>query len=271
MKGIFGKLIKLKQRLKANAGKGFTLVELLAAIAILSLIVFPTMQAFVIATKYNSKARTELQATIVANAVLESARVNTIEKIYQECDGDYSGSFDLIAGNLKSGKIVNFLDDSDAYRGYLVSYDAANSKYVSVSTSENYASGDFKNIDKFDLVQDTVTYTKNDLTNEISPTATACYSYIFKGITQSNSKYDAIMILEEAPYQNIEVSDSGGNSVTYTEQDVDGVFSASTQKFNITVYVYKKGYNPVDKKASSLDDNCLVKLTGSKLDNVKEQ
>jgi prepilin-type N-terminal cleavage/methylation domain-containing protein len=239
MKSLLNKVSKLRQRLKANSGKGFTLIELLVAIVILSLVVFPTMQVFITATKTNSKSRTELQATITANSVLESAKAFSIRVFHEQCNGNIS-SFGLLAGKTENGATKSFAE-SGGSAGTLV-----------LDTDNTY-----KIVTGQTFVADTL-----DVKSE--------YSYAINGIVQSNNTYDAVVVLKEAEYQDVDLkSTADGTASTYKETDVNGTYSNYNKKFDITVYVYKHASTPVYVGASSLDDNCLVKITGNKLDNAQ--
>lgn len=59
--------------------KGFSLVELLIAVAILSIIVVPVLTAFISATKANTKARRKLEATTAAQNVMENIKAVGVE------------------------------------------------------------------------------------------------------------------------------------------------------------------------------------------------
>ena len=75
-----------KQSLKSGGqlnNKGFSLIELLIAIVILSIIVVPLLHSFVTAAKTNSKARNTMHATAVAENVLEEFEAYSIEEMAQ--------------------------------------------------------------------------------------------------------------------------------------------------------------------------------------------
>ncbi|MDD3138993.1 MAG: type II secretion system protein [Lachnospiraceae bacterium] len=64
--------------MKKCNNKGFTLVELLVAIAILAIIVGPLLHGFVTATKVNSKAKKQLEENTVAQNVMEELKAAKI-------------------------------------------------------------------------------------------------------------------------------------------------------------------------------------------------
>lgn len=61
--------------------KGFSLVELLIAVAILAIIVIPTMKLFVTSAKFNFKSRKSLRTTTIAQDIMEGLRAYNIDEI----------------------------------------------------------------------------------------------------------------------------------------------------------------------------------------------
>jgi type II secretory pathway pseudopilin PulG len=224
------------------------LVELLVAIAVLALVVFPTMEVFITATKTNSKSRTELQATITANSVMEGVESINISDVHSQCNGDLK-SFSIVAGRTQNGVTKSFAD-SGGTAGTLTQDSSGNYQIVTGQT----------------FVPDTLS-TKST------------YSYAINGIWQSNNSYDAVVILEESDYNDLDAdgkdtgvkikSSADSAAATFTESSVSATYSSYTKMFNITVYVYKHEDTPVYVGTSSLEDNCLVKLTGNKRDQAK--
>ena len=65
-------------RLQSN--KGFTLVEVLVAILVLSIILVPLLSAFVVSANTNAKARRTLRATTLAQNVMEELKAYSLEE-----------------------------------------------------------------------------------------------------------------------------------------------------------------------------------------------
>ena len=66
--------------------EGFSLVELLIAIVILSIIVVPLLHSFVTSARTNAKSRTTMHATAIAEDVMEMFEAHSLEEmsdIYQ--------------------------------------------------------------------------------------------------------------------------------------------------------------------------------------------
>lgn len=231
--------IRRREKMKAKGNQGFTLVELLVAIVILSLVVVPTMTVFITATKSNSKARTELQATITANSVLESAKAFSLYVFDQQCNTIYTSSnaskFALIAGTTTDSFV------SSAYGGTVGTVVFDGTKVDSVEKRDS-----------------TTPFVERD----------SKYAYALNGIKQSSSTYDALIVFEEADYQDVEI-----NGSTFTEGDVGTVYAEYNKEYTITIYVYKhnKTGNPeYIGKDLAVDDGALVVITGSKIDPARK-
>lgn len=67
--------------MKTRKNKGFSLIEIVVAIAILGIIVLPLLNSFVTSSRVNAKARKKLRATEAAKNVLEDIRGYNIKEI----------------------------------------------------------------------------------------------------------------------------------------------------------------------------------------------
>lgn len=243
------------KKLRESSDKGFTLVELLVAIAILSIVVFPTMQVFITATKTNTRARTELQATITADSVLESAKSFSIYTFDNQCKKVYDSNgtdFKLLAGKVVGGSEQKFT--SAAYGGtvgvVIFESDGKTVKEVKKNTSEA-----FKSIDKF-------------LTGE-----TVRYAYAINGIKQSRQIFDAVVIFEHNDELKNDTTISGS---VYNSSDANSVASSNdavyNYEFKISVYVYKHAEVPeyVGKNLYDGASDAIALINGSKLDSASQ-
>lgn len=79
-----GKQMIRKDKKQGQQNKGFTLLEVLVAITILSIIVVPLLQAFVTSAGVNAKARREMNATSVAENVIEELKASTFDEVMKE-------------------------------------------------------------------------------------------------------------------------------------------------------------------------------------------
>ena len=102
--------MKMKDRIKKQSNKGFTLVEVLVAILILSIIVVPLLSAFVVSANTNAKARRTLRATTLAQNVLEELKAYSIETSAAQYNGTGSGNAVVSAADV-SYETVLHIDD----------------------------------------------------------------------------------------------------------------------------------------------------------------
>lgn len=75
--------IKFLKKVKLN-NAGMTLVELVVAIAILSVGIIPLLYAFVNATRYNAKGRELQQTTVLAHTIMENCKAYSKEEIDEQ-------------------------------------------------------------------------------------------------------------------------------------------------------------------------------------------
>lgn len=92
---------------KKRKHKGFTLVEVLVAAAILSLVVPPILSSFVAIARVNAKSRRKLSATTIANGVMESVKGFELSQVARQCDFPSDG-FYVIAGFTGTASEVSY-------------------------------------------------------------------------------------------------------------------------------------------------------------------
>lgn len=74
-----------KVRVKLN-NAGMTLVEIIVAIAVLSIAIIPLMYAFVNSMRHNARARELQQTTVLAHTVIESCKSDTMQEVLDKLD-----------------------------------------------------------------------------------------------------------------------------------------------------------------------------------------
>ena len=227
-----------KTRNGESRNRGFSLVELLVAIAVLSIVVLPTLKVFVTSTKTTSKSRTELQANISAQSVLESANAFSIYVFDTQCNKTYNdgnaSSFNLMAGTAGTSFV------SSSYGG-------------TVGTVV-FEEGKIKEVTK--------------AATGFRETAEQ-YAYAINGIDQSGNKFDAVVVFtKNADSDNREVSiGSGSVSASSAKSIANSSNAVFNLKYDVTVYIYKHADTPAYiGKDPAADSEVLVTLTGSKLD-----
>jgi len=94
-----------RERIKSS---GFTLVEVLIAVAILSIISIPIMQAFVSTAQVNGEARRRLAANTIAETLMESCKSLSLTRVAQQFD---------TANGSSTGITVITDSDGSAFKG----------------------------------------------------------------------------------------------------------------------------------------------------------
>lgn len=69
---------------KGKNNSGFTLVELLVAIAILAIVVAPLLHSFVTGARLNAKSKKIMDATTVAQNVMEDIKATSLEELFEK-------------------------------------------------------------------------------------------------------------------------------------------------------------------------------------------
>lgn len=90
---------------KPNRNAGFSLVELLIAVTILSIIVIPLMHLFLSSARLNVKSRQTLRATTVAQDIMEGLKAYDVDELQQQFnhpqDGFYVLDERMVQGGIK--------------------------------------------------------------------------------------------------------------------------------------------------------------------------
>lgn len=104
---------------KHNIGnKGMSLVEVIIAVALLTIVIIPVMRSFVYSARVNAKARTLQKATVAAQTIMENYKAYSVEDI---CQQFASGTFMVGSGtgvsycetvhDLTSGQHIYMIND----------------------------------------------------------------------------------------------------------------------------------------------------------------
>lgn len=129
-----------KRLLKSN--KGFTLVELVVAVAILVLVSLPFAVAFITATRINGTARNKERATTIATSEMEYLRSSDISSIFASAD-QLRGSPYTVPFTRSDGAGTITYDSS----GVLVSH---GEKYTTSGSANHMNSYTYTNVVKLD-------------------------------------------------------------------------------------------------------------------------
>ena len=101
---------------KKKRNRGFTLVEVLVAAAILSIMVTPILSSFVAIARVNAKSRRKLSATAIANSVMESVKGFELSDVSKQCN-DPSSGFHIIAGTIGGASEIVASGVAKSYAG----------------------------------------------------------------------------------------------------------------------------------------------------------
>jgi prepilin-type N-terminal cleavage/methylation domain-containing protein len=93
------------RKIKKKRNRGFTLVEVLVAAAILSIMVTPILSSFVAIARVNAKSRRKLSATAIANSVMESVKGFELSDVSKQFNNP-SGGFHIIAGTISGASEI---------------------------------------------------------------------------------------------------------------------------------------------------------------------
>lgn len=81
-----------KSKVRKSNNKGLTLIEVIVAVAVLSIAILPLLYSFVYTAKFNMKSREKQRATSAAQAIVEKYKAYSIDDIN---DGFTNGTFDV--------------------------------------------------------------------------------------------------------------------------------------------------------------------------------
>ena len=207
--------------------KGFSLVEVLVAAAILSLVVPPILSSFVAIARVNAKSRRKLSATTIANGVMESVKGFELSRVAKECDYQSAG-FYVIAGFTGTATEVDYNNPSGGTIG---------TKSVAVSGTE---------------------YTFNGQ-------ASGNYAFTFKGVSMDGTTYDVLLkYTKNTTNTNASVSvetTSGGTTtiVTKTTSEILGPLKVRVLTYyDVDIQVFQGG--------AGFNSKPLAHITGTKAD-----
>lgn len=155
--------------------EGFSLVELLIAIVILSIIVVPLLHSFVTSARTNAKSRTTMHATAIAEDVMEMFEAHSLE----EMADIYTNASPVGFTNLADK------DDSTGIWTYTIRDDSTTSgTYDAVIKVDPTPYSAINNVDRVDIQN--LAGNLNAVYSEAEDGALEAYSYFGGGIYDTN-------------------------------------------------------------------------------------
>ncbi len=223
---------------KEKNNKGFTLVEVLVACAILGIALAPILSSFVSVARVNMTSRKKMTANTIGESVMEATKAFELRDFAYQCyavqNPASKADFKIIAKDLVNNVAFN------GSAAEIVSGAAATGP-----RAEKDADGK-------------ITFT---------PSADKNYEFMIIGIPMGGTKYDAIVTYQyDAVKSEEEYTDADGHAGNV--QDKLGEFGIRSLKYyNLTVKVYKsEDGSPIERYNNYMTKSPLCRLTGTKAD-----
>jgi prepilin-type N-terminal cleavage/methylation domain-containing protein len=192
--------------MKKRHGHGFTLVEIIVAVAILGVITVPIMSVLVRTTQINARARNVQKATDLGQNLMEGIREYTMEEVIQQCL-QADGSLKVIYSS-----IITY--NPKEYKKLDGTADFTQSLQKAANSSTNYLYGE---LDK------ATTYTSFGGDQ---------YNFGLCGIQYNKSTFDATITFEKYVEES---SNTNGN------QDTSSTNPYCIYNVTITIYSSREG------------------------------
>ena len=239
--------------------RGITLVELIVSIAILAIIVLPFLNSFVMAAKTNAKSKNELNATHLAENIMEGVEKNSMKTLayqfnypsegFDIADGfaiGSSGAQELIASASGSG--------STSYAP-AVRFDDVDSG-LSASEKENKITSSIHKTDKSQTINDATKW-------KFVESSSHKYYFYMSDVQSGSKKYNALVTLDA---RADEVKDASGktdkaNSGKVTNYNTDSLADISSMNFDHdAIWTDQRAFS--DLKTELENDNVINKNSG---------
>ncbi len=215
---------------------GFTLVEVLVAVAILAIALAPILTSFVGTARLNSTSRRKLTATTIAESLMESVKSYSLYDVAKQCT-QFSGGFSLLAADLESGT-------NGAGGAAELTYDGATIALATVSDFSVAADGTF--------------------TTDVN----GKYAFMITDIPMAGGKYDAIILYDMDVVRSNEVFVDAEGNIISVNTTLESLMIRPIRYYDVTIKVYKASSSATSsgKIAEHISESPLVQITGSKAD-----
>lgn len=186
-----------KKKIKKN-NKGFSLIELIIAMAIFVIAAVPLLHSFISTANANSKAKKQLSATAIAQDIVEGVKAQTLEEISEQFNYRTTKGFRVYAPTAV-GSVGEML------------YDEAQGKYVSALQFEGLDDTAKMSPNAKNLVTASTYSTDGGNTTEFIQRDNGKYYFAMGGVKQGTAEYDVLVELDASDYK------SGGSGSMYNE------------------------------------------------------
>ena len=177
------------KNMKGKNNNGFTLVELMIAIAILAVIVGPFMHSFVTAARTNAKAQQIQNATLLATNIMEEVKANDVGDLafqfnYPErSDAEHTSRFDVMSTYDSAYELIH---DGETFQEVTKYQKIGNvDNRDSVTSSVLYEGYEANTLDEYEFLRQ-----EDDK-----------YYFAMEGLEAGASKYDALITLDAVAYK----------------------------------------------------------------------
>ena len=170
-----------KNHLQGKQNKGFTLVEVLIAMTILSIIVVPLLRAFVTSSRTNAKAKELMKATTVAQNIMEELKANSLEDIARQFNNNENRTY--TTKNSISGLAATAANKDNAWEGTV-----ASNKFVPVITSDQASAG----ISPTASIRDDANLSTNTAGVFVGQSS-GKYNFLLEEVTRESAKFDVAL------------------------------------------------------------------------------
>lgn len=271
--------------------KGFSLIEVLIAVAILAIVTLPILKAFSTSAMVNRNARRQENANTAASAITEQFKSMTVGRLVEKY-GDTTkygrGDKETVDGDTEGGsytdKAYEYNPDTGNYKFYVTSRDK--SYYEGINGEEFYVEVELdpkQYEDQYDLNGDLITDNDNTLNNINSydmpkfSDINSKENYVVRDILykyDNDAKGDFIKQINELNasngtnnlfnadnvVKNIEIT----NSITVDDETVTKAGEESfIQRVSLVIRYEYDGLTPVERTENLGENRFKAKLTGS--------
>lgn len=246
--------------------RGITLVELIVSIAILAIIVLPFLNSFVMAAKTNAKSKNELNATHLAENIMEGVEKNSMKTLAYQFNYPSEG-FDIADGFAIGSSGAQELIESATGSGSTsyapaVRFDDVDSG-LSAPEKENKITSSIHKTDKSQTINDATKW-------KFVESSSHKYYFYMSDVQSGSKKYNALVTLDA---RTDEVKDASGktdkaNSGKVTNYNTDSLADISSMNFDHdAIWTDQRAFS--DLKTELENDNVINKNSGLEESQVK--